>query len=1403
MKGEGSVESPRPRGGGEGVGEGAVVRMKLLGANPTPRASGLEPLPGIVNYFIGNDPEKWHANIPTYGKVQYDGVYPGIDLVYYGTNQRQLEYDFVVAPGADPKQIALTFDGADKIEIDRNGDLTLTLPSPIKGEGAVAAPRPASGERVGVRGDATHGEGAVATDPSVLRLKKPIVYQIIDGQRRDLDGGYVIRTDGDSPLLRGRKGDSPPSSLTPDTRHPTPDTQVGFAVAAYDESRPLIIDPVLTYSTYLGGTSSDVGNAIAVDSAGNAYVTGSTTSSTFPTTTGAYDVTCGNSSSSCNVRGFFFVPDIFVTKFSADGSQRLYSTYIGGSGHNQGNGIAVDSLGNAYVTGVTDSTDFPTTSGAFRQSPAGNLDAFVAKLNPSGSALIYSTYLGGSGTDAARGIAVSPSAPFQAYVTGRTNSLDFPTTSGVWDITCGTDGLCNPSFGIGVNDAFVTRLSENGATLSFSTFLGGSSLDEAHGIALDAALNVYVTGTTSSSNFPTAGSPLFSSSRGSSDVFVTKLNTNGTALLYSSFVGGSGQDEGYGIALDTSGNIYLTGTTASTNFPIKNAYQPDYGGGTRDAFVTKLTAPAYSIEYSTFLGGDGDESTVFSPSNFDYGFSGIAVDTSQRAYVIGYTNSSNFPTFNPIPSTSCTETGQNAFVVALRGAGFAPRYASCLGGSGSEILVGSGGIAVDGSGNAYVTGDTFSTDFPTASPLQPSNAGSADVFVAKIAATCGTATSADLVVTQADTPDPVAFGISEDLTYTLTVLNNGPSPATNVLLTDRLPIGENFVSVNSSQGSCQEVNGVVTCSLGTLGVGATATVTLALIEPTAPTLTNTVLVSGSECDPSPADNSVQETTAVTSGPAEVFLLTVGKTGGQGTIHSLNVPGIDCGNDCKQIYANGTKVSLIVSAIHPWLLQSWGGDADCADGTLTMTGNRSCTANFDPGGVGSDFCGDVGECVPVGESRVVNVYSQRARPLEDSLLNVAISFCPPANLISCPPFNVEGPAVIGVSPHQLFGGVLVRFAPTVSGSDPPNKSQIVMDWQDSGGASLYREPITPGFTGTGLVDSRPLLNVNVSGSGRVVQTSPTPTNLLNNQKVRDVGIDCPAGTCARHYDSGTQVTLMAEGFSTGFRWGGACSGTVNPCNLTMDASKTVTVTPAPTISSFTPTNGLVGASVTVNGANLTGATAVKFNGVTATFSNVTAISLTATVPAGATTGKISVTTPGGTADSVTNFTVQTPITVPNVVNQTQAAAQTSLANAGLSVGTVTQQTSATIPAGSVISQNPNAGASAPPGSAVALIISTGPPSPFTDDHALAGKVVTAAHFTEVRNAIAAKCQSTGKAAPTWSEPLVPQQTVIKKLHLDELRTEAARCATFPPKPPITAGETVIQAADLQEVRDAVR
>jgi len=521
---------------------------------------------------------------------------------------------------------------------------------------------------------------------------------------------------------------------------------VAFEVAAYDASQPLIIDPVLAYSTFLGGSGSDAGIAIALDKGGNAYVMGMTFSTNFPITEGAFQTTFGQ---------------VFVTKLNPTGSALLYSTYLGGG---TGRAIAVDADGNAYVTGMTFSTNFPTTLGAFQPTSDGSGDAFVTKLDPTGSALLYSTYLGGSGGEEGKGIAVD--AAGNAYVMGTTNSGDFPTTTGAFQTT----------FGGGLdNDTFVTKLNPAGngsLDLVYSTYLGGSNEDEGRAIAVDAAGNAYVTGMTFSTTFPTTQGAFQPTSDGSGDAFVTKLNPAGKGsadLVYSTFLGGSAFDRGNGIAVDAARNVYVTGETVSTTFPTTpGAFQTTFGG-VEDAFVTKLNPAgngSADLVYSTLLGGGA----------FDRG-NGIAVDAAGSAYVTGETSSPAFPT-TPDALQRALAGGRHVFVTKLVPDGSGLAYSTLLGVFDSAFEFGNA-IALDTEGSAYVTGGAGPNFLTTAGAAQTifggrGEDGGGDAFVAKLSFG-NTAVGANVSVQL--NPVTVTFGeVTKAGNTTLTTSNAGPPP---------------------------------------------------------------------------------------------------------------------------------------------------------------------------------------------------------------------------------------------------------------------------------------------------------------------------------------------------------------------------------------------------------------------------------------------------------------------------------------------------------------------------------------------------------------------------------------------------------------------------------------------------
>ena len=698
-RGAGYAVSLTPRGaliGLDGEGAPANVRMAVLGADAGARGAGVGRVAGRSNYLTGSDRSRWRRNVPSFGQVRYDGVYPGIDMVYRSVGNR-LEYDFLVAPGANPDAIALRFTGG-LVSLAGNGDLLV------------------------------RARGATRT----LRKRRPLVYQEIGGVRRTVEGRYVLGAAG----------------------------RVTFALGDYDRSRLLVIDPELVYSTNLGagpqgegmgGPGSETARGVAVDAAGNAYIAGSTSAAApngFPTS-GPVQAASGGG------------VDAFVTKLNPSGGGIVYSTYLGGGGADRAFAIAVNAAGEAYVTGETASTaptPFPTANAIQSANAGGTNDVFVAKLNAAGSALVYSTYLGGTGNDRARGIAVD--ATGAAYVTGYAASTNFPTANAI-------DATHN-----GGDDAFVSKLNAAGSALAFSTYLGADGADGADAIAFSQTTgDAYITGNTATGTYPTTPGAFQttgpSGAVNTRDAFVSRVQGDGTALVYSTFLGGGTLDSGFGIAVDGSGAAYVTGTTASDNFPTQGALQ-----ATRkslsiidDAFVTKLNAAGSATVYSTYLGG----------SQADQG-SAIAVDSTGAAYVGGVAEN-DFPQVAPIGNSA---GNQEVLVSKLDPSGASLVYSTLLGGSDGDLGF---AIAVDQNANAYVAGQANAYTFPagnfpsTPGAFQAVAPGGSEAFVTKIAA----APTAPLVASLRGRSGPATGGTEVTISGTglgaATAVRFGDTPA--------------------------------------------------------------------------------------------------------------------------------------------------------------------------------------------------------------------------------------------------------------------------------------------------------------------------------------------------------------------------------------------------------------------------------------------------------------------------------------------------------------------------------------------------------------------------------------------------------------------------------------------------
>ncbi|MUT67491.1 SBBP repeat-containing protein [Paenibacillus sp. NEAU-GSW1] len=616
---------------------GTTLAWRFVGASPDVRVNGMEEEPTAFHFFR----EKTYTGVPAFRSAAWSEVWPGIGLIVRG-EEGQLKFDWHVAPGSAPERIRFRCEGSEGFRLDEEGNLLLD------------------------------------TAVGIMTDRKPLAYQNLDGVRKEVGCRYELTDTQDGCC------------------------ELSFVMTEpYDASLPLVIDPILSYSTYLGGSLDDYGSGIAVQRwNGEAYIVGTTSSLNFPTTPGAFQTSLAGGGSQ----------DAFVSKLSPEGSWLIYSTYIGGVDASSGIAIAVDDYGNAYITGSTSSSDFPVTTGAFQTSFGGGTNtAFVAKLNWSGSGFEYATYLGGTGASIGKGIAVDGSG--NAYVTGYTDEADFPVTSGAFQQT-----------NAGGTSAFIARLNSSGSALDYSTYVGGTANDYANAIDVSYFGDAYVTGYTLSADFPTTPGAFQTSFGGGEageaepgDAFVLRLDQSGSALVYSTFLGGSRADFGNGIAVDDGGYAYVTGKTSSPDFPVGGgAFQP-FLRGIANAFVTKLDPSGTGIVYSTYLGG----------SNSDGG-NGIAVNLNGNVHVTGVTESHDFPLFDPI------EGGfpglQSAFVTTIGYYGYL-EFSTFLGG---DHTFGSG-IAVDEQGNIYATGQTNSYGFPiTPGAYQPYNAGQIDAFAVKI-----------------------------------------------------------------------------------------------------------------------------------------------------------------------------------------------------------------------------------------------------------------------------------------------------------------------------------------------------------------------------------------------------------------------------------------------------------------------------------------------------------------------------------------------------------------------------------------------------------------------------------------------------------------------------------------------
>jgi hypothetical protein len=865
-----------------------VLHMRLDGSSGDARVSGVDPLPGTSNYFYGQDSSQWRTGVPTYRKVAYDNIYPGIKLVYYG-NQRQLEYDFVVSPGADPSVIRLSIGGANKVAVDGDGNLILH------------------------------------SDDGDVRLLAPKAYQNIHGQRREIAGHWQLAADNTA----------------------------GFQLAAYDHGQALVIDPVLLYSSFLGGSQNTTITRIATDAAGNAYVAGYTNSGDFPASPTPESSTFGGGTTS---RG------AFVAKIDPTGSSLLYTTYLSGSVDEKATGLAVDASGNVYVTGNTHSPDFPVM-GAFHSACAVNAtgscsDAFLTKIAPAGNSLVYSTYLGGTGDDAATSLAVDASG--NAYVAGVTSSKDFPATAGAAQIKCG--GACNLN-------AFVAKFNSFGTSLTYATYLGGSGSDGAADMAVDASGNVYVTGQTSSADFPVTGAfqktcALDASSSSGECVatsFVAKLKADGSGLNYSTYLGGSLGSKASGIAVDSAGSAYITGSTHSADFPVSNAFQKSCGIAASaqcavNAFVTKLTAAGSALVYSTYLGGSTqDEATA------------IALDAAGNAHVVGSTASADFPTSRPLQSK--LNGTSDAFVAALSATGKAVSFSTFHGGSSTET---GSSVALDAKGNIYITGQTASGDFPTLTPFQSSCAGScSNAFVSKLTPIPQAGTPATITAS-AGSGQSAVIGAAFTNALAALVLDGSSNPVSGVNVTFTAPgsgASGTFPGPSATATVATDATGTATATTLTANNTVGAYTVVATVSPVATgasfSLTNTPGAANSITATAGGGQTTAEGTAFTTAlkatvldsgsnpvPGVAVTFTAPGSGASGTFSSgvtatvntnasgvATAPTFTANSTAGGYTVNATVVGVVTPA--PFLLTNGPG----APNSVSVTGGNNQSATI--------------------------------------------------------------------------------------------------------------------------------------------------------------------------------------------------------------------------------------------------------------------------------------------------------------------------------------------------------------------------------------------------------------------------------------------------------------------------
>jgi hypothetical protein len=904
---------------------GSFIRMNLVGANAAAATRGTDLLSGKSNYLMGNDPKKWHSDVPQYAGVQYANVYPGIDLVFYGS-QGHLEYDFTVAPGADPSQAELKFDGASKLEL-KDGDLILT-----------------------------------AADAGGLRLQAPKIYQRADDHRQTIAGRFVLRADN----------------------------HVGFEIGAYDHNRELIIDPVLDFSSYFGGSGAVSSPSIAVNGP-YIYLTGTTTSATGFPLNGTASTQIGNGA------------DIFVAKIlPSQPPTVVYLTFLGGTGADTSVGIGVDNSGKAYIVGNTTSTDFPTSNTnvlGYQTSPAAKgsqcasitcSSIFVTVLGSSvGTPLSYSSYLSGNGNDLASGMVIDGQG--DVFITGTTTSNDTPTITDAFPATF----LPVPFQTVSVSSIqfFVTKVNTavpSTGGIAYSTYFGGntpsSPIATGGGITVDSSGNIYFSGTT---NFFNSGAGQFGSSGQSGDFpilnayqpcldtvppitrtdvnpctapatpyptdgFAAKLNPNaaaGSQLVWSTYFGGLNTDSSTAIAIDSgAANVYITGATNSTDFvlptgtaafqtcldvPPPNVLPCATPSGNPDAYVARFSNPVLSVTgtvnnmsltYFTYLGGSGTENgTAIAVLN-------ASTTTLGDVVLTGATDSTNFPVTTGAIQSALGGAGPNAFfgqidTTTTTGNNTVGSYATYFGGNGVDHGT---SIAVDANQNSYLAGDTTSTNLQVVNPLMGSGgatfSGTKDAFVVKLGS------AANLAI-QTPTVSPAGtVSAGNQVTTTFTVANEGPDPASFITVTGVASAGMTFSSATAGSGTCSPPSGnTAVCTIPALQSGSTSAVVFSVTPSSTGNYSVTATVASSN-----NTSSSQPDSATASFAAGGFSMSVNPP-------ARNVSAGNLTTYSVQLNPNpvfGASVSLTCGSI-----PAAAGCTFTPSNTVTLNGPQSVTLNL--------------------------------------------------------------------------------------------------------------------------------------------------------------------------------------------------------------------------------------------------------------------------------------------------------------------------------------------------------------------------------------------------------------------------------------------------------------------------